>query len=272
MVEQTKAAAADEPAAVPAAADGPGTVPAAADGPGTVPAARDELAGGNLAAVPGEALPGRRGQARRNDALILEAAREVFLNDPKAPVAAVAEHAGVGISALYRRYPSKEDLLRRLCHDGLRRFIAEAEAAETDPDPWSALTGFLERIVEADVHSLTVHLAGTFTPTPQMHDDAQRAGALAAGLAERAQAAGRLRPDVVADDLDLVLEGCAAIRVPDPARTSELRRRYLHLLLDGLAAAPDSQPSSSPSGKAPARPPLPGPPPHGELNWRWQQR
>src|SRR6266851_5087288 len=73
---------------------------------------------------PGEALPGRRGQARRNDTLILEAAREVFLSDPKAPVAAVAEHAGVGISALYRRYPSKEDLLRRLCHDGLRRFIA----------------------------------------------------------------------------------------------------------------------------------------------------
>jgi AcrR family transcriptional regulator len=229
---------------------------------------------------PGDALPGRQGQARRNDALILEAAREVFLNDPKAPVAAVAEHAGVGISALYRRYPSKEDLLRRLCHDGLRRFIAEAEAAGTDPDPWSALTGFLERIVEADVHSLTVHLAGTFTPTPQMHDDAQRAGALATGLAERAQAAGRLRPDVVADDLGLVLEGCAAIRVPDPARTSQLRRRYLHLLLDGLAAVPTAPGGTAPAGPAPSplgevsapRPPLPGPPPHGELNWRWRQR
>ena len=134
-------------------------------------------------------LPGRGGQARRNDALILEAAREVFLADPKAPVAAVAEQAGVGISALYRRYPSKEDLLRRRCHDGLRRFIAEAEAAAGDPDAWRALTGFLERVVDADVHSLTVHLAGTFTPTPEMHDDARRAGRLAAGLVERAQAA-----------------------------------------------------------------------------------
>src|ERR1700684_4260568 len=91
------------------------------------------------------ALPGRRGQARRNDTLILEAAREVFLSDPKAPVAAVAEQAGVGISALYRRYPSKEDLLRRLCHDGLRRFIAEAEAAAGDPDARRALTRLLER-------------------------------------------------------------------------------------------------------------------------------
>ena len=206
-------------------------------------------------------LPGRGGQARRNDALILEAAREVFLSDPKAPVAAVAEQAGVGISALYRRYPSKEDLLRQLCRDGLRRFIAEAEAAAAEPDAWRALTRFLERVVDADVHSLTVHLAGTFTPTPEMHDDSRRAGALAAGLAERAQAAGCLRRDVVPADLDLVLEGCAAIRVPDPARTSELRRRYLGLLLDGLAAGPGTAP----------RPPLPGPPPGGELSWRWQR-
>src|ERR1700721_1017816 len=109
------------------------------------------------------------------------------------------------------------------------RAVGPGAGGGADPDPWSRVTGFLERMVEADVHSLTVHLAGTFTPTPQMHDDAQRAGALAAGLAERAQAAGRLRPDVVADALGLVLEGCAAIRVADPARTSGLRRRYVRL-------------------------------------------
>jgi AcrR family transcriptional regulator len=204
------------------------------------------------------ALPGRRGQALRNDAVILDAARTVFLNDPKAPVAAVAEQAGVGISALYRRYPGKEDLLRTLCHDGLRRFIAEAESAADDPDPWRALSKFLQRVVDADVHSLTVHLAGTFTPTPEMHADARRANELAGALVRRAQAAGRLRADLVPDDVGLVLEGCASIRVPDPARTTELRRRYLRLQLDGLAASS-------------AREPLPGPPPHGDLNWRWQR-
>ena len=157
--------------------------------------------------------------------------------------------------------PARKTCCAGFCHDGLRRFIAEAEAAAAEPDAWRALTGFLGRVVQADVHSLTVHLAGTFTPTQEMHDDARRAGALAAGLAERAQAAGRLRRDVVPADLELVLEGCAAIRLPDPARTSELRRRYLRLLLDGLAAGPGAAP----------RPPLPGPPPGGELNWRWQQ-
>jgi AcrR family transcriptional regulator len=111
-------------------------------------------------------MAGRRAQAARNDGAILAAARDVFLDDPKAPVAAVAERAGVGMSALYRRYPGKEDLLRKLCHDGLRRFIAEAEAASEYADGWEALEAFLIGVVEADVHSLTVHLAGTFAPTP----------------------------------------------------------------------------------------------------------
>src|SRR3954454_6030849 len=98
--------------------------------------------------APTSGLPGRRGQAARNDTLILDAARDVFLADPKAPIAAVAERAGVGISALYRRYAGKEDLLRTLCHDGLRRFIAEAERAQANDDGWAAFVEFLQRIVD----------------------------------------------------------------------------------------------------------------------------
>ena len=205
---------------------------------------------------PAPALSGRRAQAARNDEVILAAAREVFLADPKAPIAAVAERAGVGISALYRRYAGKEDLLRRLCHDGLRRYLAEVEAAAGEPDGWTALAGFLERVVVADVHSLTVHLAGTFTPTEEMSADARRAGDLTGRLLERARDGGRLRRDVAAGDVTLLLQGCAAVRVPDPARTEVLRRRLLALLLTGLSTD---------------GPPLPGPAPDGgELNRRWR--
>ena len=63
---------------------------------------------------------GRQAQAAHNDELILQAAREVFLDDPEAPVSAVAAGAGVGIGALYHRYASKEDLLRTLCRNGQR--------------------------------------------------------------------------------------------------------------------------------------------------------
>ena len=68
------------------------------------------------------ALSGRQAQAARNDEVILAAARAVFVADPSAPISAVAERAGVGISALYRRYASKEELLRKLCSDGLARY------------------------------------------------------------------------------------------------------------------------------------------------------
>ncbi|MGW4677816.1 TetR/AcrR family transcriptional regulator [Micromonospora taraxaci] len=210
--------------------------------------------------TPEKTLGGRRAQAARNDEVILEAARAVFLDDPKAPIAAVAERAGVGISALYRRYASKEDLLRRLCHDGLRRYIAEADAALAEPDDWTAFSTFLAGVVEADVHSLTVHLAGTFTPTEEMGRDAMRAGELAGALFDRARASGRLRPDVVVQDLGLLLEACAAVRVPDAKRTAELRRRQLAVLVAGLSAVPDADP-------------LPGPAPAaGEFDWRWRRR
>jgi AcrR family transcriptional regulator len=197
---------------------------------------------------------GRARQAARNHEAILTAAREVFLADHRAPISAVAERAGVGISALDRRYASKEDLLRTLCHDGLRTFITEAERAAGDPDGWAAFETFLRGVVEADVHSLTVHLAGTFTPTEEMNADAVRAGELAEALFQRAYPL--MRADATGGDVAMLLEMCAAIRVPDPARTAQLRGRYLTILLDGLRHG------STPTAAAPT--PV-------ELNVRWRQ-
>ncbi|MEU1209108.1 TetR/AcrR family transcriptional regulator [Nocardia sp. NPDC005825] len=203
------------------------------------------------------ALPGRKAQAARNDELILAAARDVFLAEPKAPISAVAERAGVGISALYRRYPSKEDLLRTLCYSGLRRYNAEAEAALENPDGWAALVEFLRNVVDADVHSLAVHLAGTFTADDSILPDVMRSAELNDELLRRAQESGTLRPEVTVADLGLILEACAAVTLPDPERTAQLRRRVLALLVDGLTATGD----------------LPGPPPApGEFAHRWQRR
>ncbi|MEU4428767.1 helix-turn-helix domain-containing protein [Actinoplanes sp. NPDC024001] len=195
---------------------------------------------------------GRGRQAARNNVVILAAAREVFLADKRAPISAVAERAGVGISALYRRYASKEDLLRTLCHDGLRTFIAEAERAAAMADDWTAFETFMYGIVEADVHSLTVHLAGTFTPTDDMRADAIRAGELAAALFERVRP--QLRAEAVAPDITMLLEMCAAVRIPDQERTTQLRRRYLAVLLDGLRTG----------GPLPEQAPT-----NAEFSWRW---
>src|SRR5262252_597081 len=84
-------------------------------------------------------LRGRQAQAAHNDELILQAAREVFLADPTAPISAVAERAGVGIGALYHRYAGKEDLLRTLCRNGQDIYRTEIRRAlASDAEPWDA--------------------------------------------------------------------------------------------------------------------------------------
>ena len=196
-------------------------------------------------------MSGRRAEAARNDQRILDAARAVFVADPGAPITAVAKHAGVGISALYRRYASKEELLRRLCADGLVAYLAAAEEALADEgDPWAAFASFMRRVVDADTHSLTSRLAGTFTPTDELNRDAATAQELNQRLFERTRASGAIRPDLDVNDLSMVFEQLASIRLGDEARTSQLRHRYLALLLDALHST--------------SAPPLPGPAPSWE--------
>ncbi len=210
---------------------------------------REEATGGPLS--------GRRAEAVRNDRVILDAAREVFVADPKAPISAVAGRAGVGIGALYRRYGSKEDLLRRLAADGLAVYIAVVGAALADEgDPWEAFANFMRRIVDADTHSLTLRLAGTFSPTEELYRDSARAQELNEALFRRTREAGAIRPDVEVDDIALLFEQLAAVRIGDEERNRQLRRRYLELQLDALR---DS------SGSV-----LPGPPPSWEeIQSRW---
>jgi AcrR family transcriptional regulator len=202
-------------------------------------------------------LRGRQAQAAQNDELILQAAREVFLADPTAPISAVAEQAGVGIGALYHRYAGKEDLLRTLCRNGQEIYLTEIKRAlASDDEPWVAFTGFLRRIVAANTHGLTVRLAGTFVPTAEQLALAEEMQALAIELFERVRATGLLRDDVTYLDVEFLLEFLAAVKLGNASRTGELRQRHLAVVIDGL--------------RAPGRTPLPGQPPTWEeQTQRW---
>jgi AcrR family transcriptional regulator len=200
-------------------------------------------------------MNGRQAQAARNDTAILDAARAVYAADPGAPIAMVAARAGVGISALYRRYPSKEELLRKLCGDGLREYIAAAEAALADDgDPFKVFRRFMTRVVEADAHTLTAPLTRSLEASSEaLFREATKAQDLGERVFKRAQKGGAVRADAVAEDMANVFEQLAAIRGPSPKRTAQLRKRYLTLQLDGLRPRKKAQT-------------LPGPPP------RWKDR
>ena len=180
-----------------------------------------------------------------------------MLANPEAPVSAVAAEAGVGISALYLRYRSKDELLRQLCSEGLQRYIAETEAALADRgDVWTAYSGFMRRIVAADTHSLVRRLAGTFKPSKELYREAARAQELTVRLFERVKAAGAIRADIEVVDIALLFEQLAAVQIGGPRRAAQLRQRYLALIFDALRAPVTAQ--------------LPGPPPGWkDINSRW---
>ncbi len=206
-------------------------------------------------------MSGRQVEAARNDQRILDSARAVFVSDPGAPITAVAKHAGVGISALYTRYGSKEELLRTLCTDGMLIVVKETEAAiervKAGRDRWQVLVGFMRSLVDADTSSMTRALAGKFAPTPEMFALANRSNELMDELFGLIRDV--LRPDLALHDVSLVFELVAAIKFADPGRTAELRHRYLALILDGMRAV--------------GREELPGPPPAWpELSERWNAR
>lgn len=142
----------------------------------------------------------------------------------------------------------------------MRRFIAIAESVPArHTDPWEAFETFVREIIDSDVHSLTVRLAGTFAPTPELRGLAAQASALAARILDHAKTTGAVRPDVDTNDLLMIFDQITAIRLNDPDRTAALRHRYLTPLLDALRVG------------TPARP-LPGPPPSDEeIGARWRQ-
>jgi AcrR family transcriptional regulator len=153
----------------------------------------------------------------------------------------------VGIGALYRRYRSKDELIQRLCLDGLQRYIAAAEAALADEgDPWAAFAHFMQACLDAGTGALTLRFAGRFTASEELQRAGQTAHELTQRLLERTAAAGALRDGIAVGDLSLLFEQLQAVHVADHRRTAALRRRYLSLVLDGLhlaEAAPLPEPA-----------------------------
>ncbi|MEU5365030.1 helix-turn-helix domain-containing protein [Streptomyces sp. NPDC005925] len=211
-----------------------------------------------------------RVDAQRNLEHVLRAAREVFGElGYGAPMEDVARRARVGVGTVYRRFPSKDVLVRRIAEEETSRLTDQARAALGQEDePWSALSRFLRTSVASGAgrllppQVLRVGVAeeqsdgGVSDPAQVPHQrsqpgtgelrlvpEAPEAGEDDAGaaellevvgrLVERARAAGELRADVSVSDVLLVI-ATAAPSLPDPAQQAAASARLLDILLEGL--------------------------------------
>ncbi|MGW0792899.1 TetR/AcrR family transcriptional regulator [Streptomyces sp. NPDC002911] len=127
---------------------GPSAVASSADGHGRLSSVG---AVGTVAAATGSAARSAplRVDAQRNLEHVLRAAREVFGElGYGAPMEDVARRARVGVGTVYRRFPSKDVLVRRIAEEEIARLTDQARSALGQEDePWSALSRFLRTSV-----------------------------------------------------------------------------------------------------------------------------
>lgn len=178
-----------------------------------------------------------RADAARNVERILRAARDVYAElGPDAPVEAVARSAGVGERTLYRRFPTKADLIRAALDQSIAEDLTPAiEEACRAQDPLRGLAQLLEAAISlgAREHHLlnAAHRAGSLTP-----DISSSLDVALNDLVRRGQQTGRVRADLVTDDLPrLIAMLYSVLSTMDSA--SDGWRRYVALILDAISTS-----------------------------------
>ncbi|MCQ9130212.1 TetR/AcrR family transcriptional regulator [Streptomyces hilarionis] len=182
---------------------------------------------------------GLRADARRNRLSILSAARVVFAEHGiDAPMATVARRAGVGVATLYRRFPTRDALVRAtFAHqtDTCAQALTEALA---DPDPWQGFQRLVETVCELqrEERGFPAAFVSAFPDTTRERTRVcEQAERDFMALVRRAQAAGALRADFHPSDLAVaLLSHCGLVTaLPDDHAAS---RRLVAYLLQSFRA------------------------------------
>lgn len=191
-----------------------------------------------------------RADAVRNRGRILKAAQKAFAEHGlDVPLEDVAERAGVGIATVYRRFPTRDDLIAACFEHRLEEYARAAEEALQAPDGWSGFRSYVERIcgMQAADRGLKDVLTRTLPDAKALEAHRARGYELSVRLIERAKAEGTLRSDVVPEDLVLLLMANAGVVQGMGSAAPDGPPRFIALLLDGLRSQGASELPPPPS-------------------------
>ncbi|MET8082131.1 TetR/AcrR family transcriptional regulator [Streptomyces sp. NPDC005303] len=203
---------------------------------------------------PDPAVQPLRSDAERNRERIIAAARTVFARDGlNASMASVAREAGVGIATMFRRFPTKEELVDAVFIDRMTAYADAVTAALDDPDPWQGFVGYVETAcaMQAADYGFADVLTTTFPSAKALERRRNEAYEGMVELIGRAKATGRLREDFDPSDLVLVHMANAGVVNATGTAAPDAWRRVVALLIQSF--------------EGPARGPLPASPDHEAL-------
>lgn len=177
-----------------------------------------------------------RADAQANHDRLLEVAAAAFARfGADASLKAVAAEAGVGIGTLYRRFPTRDDLIEAVYRSQTDRLAEAAPLLLAAHPPLDALRAWMEQFVdymltkqgmaEALPTILAAH-AGLGAHSRLALHDAIRT------LVQAGEDDGVLDPDLDPGDVLMALGGITLITGHENQR--ELATRLITLLLDGL--------------------------------------
>jgi AcrR family transcriptional regulator len=177
-----------------------------------------------------------RADAQRNLVRVLDAAREVFAEQGiDAPVTDIAERAGVGVGTIFRRFPTKDDLLVAVVEQRTVQLIDAADAALESTDPGAALRSFMETAAAMHISDVCWCEAGSdLFGRDGIRELIDVLVGKMGELLTRAQTAGQVRSDVRALDIPVLLMAVAKSGLMLEEAVPGAWKRYLGIILDGL--------------------------------------
>jgi AcrR family transcriptional regulator len=159
---------------------------------------------------------------------VLDAAEQAFgASGPDASIDEIARLAGVGHGTVFRRFPTKDDLMYAVIERHVTQLCAIAEEALAADDPGEAFFDFARRAAELGMTTPGLHKCVVHCGEKPGAAELEKLGAT---LVARAQRAGAVRRDVKPTDVQLLVR--SALTSAPPGQW----RRYLDVVLDGLRA------------------------------------
>lgn len=187
----------------------------------------------------GPEQPRLRVDAERNLKRLLEVAREAFAEQGLGvSVDEIARRAGIGKGTVFRRFPTKEQLIAAVIRDRLEEGIALASGLLHTDDAGAALLEFMRlgASLQARDRGFFEAVAQTGLVDEQLHSTKRRLIELTGELLQNAQEQGAVRGDVTAEDV--IMLQCASVQAGAPFHQAapDLWRRYVDIAFDGLRA------------------------------------
>ena len=184
----------------------------------------------------GTAAPRKRADARRNEATLLDAAAQAFVESGvEVPVRDIAARAGVGIGTIYRHFPTRADLIVAVYRHQVEACAQAGPALLAGGDtPYQALARWIGMFVDFLVtkHGLAEVLQSDDAAFQTLHAYfIDRLVPVCGQLLEAAAAAGEIRPGLDAYELLRGVGSLCAGAGSDPRYNP---RHLVGLLIAGL--------------------------------------